>query len=300
MPGVDQTPWALAPGDPGNLLDEAVLGQLAEVEGARRRAFADEFARLGGRQRSLGAEDLEERDPHRVGDRAHRSRIGEFASARDRAAWRLPDPPGGWRDCVSTSMYRIISLERYLCKLWSPLRDRRRTIGVAGARRDRAERVAAGGRPWNLIRVMPAQGAHRLQKAALRASCHMEADMTEVIDRESVAAACSEHDRQRAPCLRAGLASRFAGPLPRGFAGADARRDRGHAEPAARASTTQAARTVIPESRSIPRRGWPRAAPALDPRARRRRGTVPRGSRQRAPRPRRGRGHPAALRAQGR
>src|SRR5450631_2435481 len=39
---------------------------------------------------------------------------------------------------------------------------------------------------------MPAQGAHRLRTAALRASCHMEADMTDVIDREGTATAPAE------------------------------------------------------------------------------------------------------------
>ncbi len=63
---------------------------------------------------------------------------------------------------------------------------------AAGARRDRAERAAAGGRPANLIRVMPAQGADRLRRrTALRASSHMEADMTEVIDREGATATSS-------------------------------------------------------------------------------------------------------------
>src|SRR5579863_658244 len=77
--GVHQPPRALASGDTCNLLDEAVFGELAEVEGARGRALADKLAGLRGRERTLGTEHLEDRDAHRVGDSAHRPWVGELA-----------------------------------------------------------------------------------------------------------------------------------------------------------------------------------------------------------------------------
>src|SRR3984957_9569523 len=76
---VHEAPRALATGDAGDLLDEPVLRELAKVERARRRALSDEFAGFRSRQRTLRPENLEQRDPDRVGHRPHRPRVGELA-----------------------------------------------------------------------------------------------------------------------------------------------------------------------------------------------------------------------------
>ena len=259
MPGVDEAPRALAAGDAGNLLDEAVLGELAEVEGARRRALADELARLGCGQRSLGAEDLEERDPHRVGDGSHRPRVGELARLEIGQRRPQPEPhPGSWRDS-----YRHPCIELYLSRDISASPGRHfvtggRTIVVAGARRDRAERVAAGGRPWNLIRVMPAQGALRLPEGGS----------------PGVVSHGGRHDRGDRPRKRRSRASRVPdGRCPRVYvqgsrpdlrvpfrevsAGADAWRDAGTRPTRRSASTTPAARTATRTMTVDPKAGLP-------------------------------------------
>ena len=74
------------------LHDVAVLGQRPEVEGAVRRALADQLAGLGRGQRAGVHQRLEQGDPHRVGQRPHGPRIGELERVRGALGGRLGRP----------------------------------------------------------------------------------------------------------------------------------------------------------------------------------------------------------------
>jgi hypothetical protein len=60
------------------LLDEPELGQLAQVPGAARRALADVLGRLGGRQRPVLGQGLEQPEADRVGQGAQLARVGQL------------------------------------------------------------------------------------------------------------------------------------------------------------------------------------------------------------------------------
>src|SRR4029077_13005788 len=89
------------------LHDVPVLGQRPEVEGAVRRALADQLAGLGRGQRAGVHQRLEQSEPHRVGQRPHGPCIGGFELVRGAlggwlgrpgtARWRPGHPPGGTR-----------------------------------------------------------------------------------------------------------------------------------------------------------------------------------------------------------
>jgi hypothetical protein len=61
------------------LLDEPELGQLAQVPGAARRALADVLGRVGGRQRPVLGQGLEQPEADRVGQGAQLARVGQLA-----------------------------------------------------------------------------------------------------------------------------------------------------------------------------------------------------------------------------
>ena len=85
---VGQPPGPPPPGAAPGLLDEAVLGELAEMEGARRRALADGLAGLGRRERAVDAKRVEQGEPDGMGERAHGARIGDIAGLVARAVER--------------------------------------------------------------------------------------------------------------------------------------------------------------------------------------------------------------------
>jgi hypothetical protein len=68
-------PGALAAGCPGHLLDEAVLGELAQMPGAVRWTLADEIRGGGRREGTMQSDGLEKVEPERVGQRLEGPRI---------------------------------------------------------------------------------------------------------------------------------------------------------------------------------------------------------------------------------
>ena len=99
LPG-DTPPRSLATGAAWRLLDEAVLGERAEVERGVGRRLAERLAGLGGRHRPVPAEQLEQGDADRVGQRAHLPGVGELAPLRVVGQCRsttAPDPGPTWR-----------------------------------------------------------------------------------------------------------------------------------------------------------------------------------------------------------
>ena len=93
----DTAPRSLAAGAAWCLLDEAVLGQRAEMERGVGRRLAEGLAGLGGRHRAVPAEQLEQGDPHRVGKGAHLPGIGELTLRSKRLAQRGSPLPNGAR-----------------------------------------------------------------------------------------------------------------------------------------------------------------------------------------------------------
>ena len=79
----DPLPRPLATGAAGRLLDEAELGQRAEVERRVGRRLAEHLAGLGGGHRAVAGEQLEEGDADRVGQRPHLLGVGELAPGWD-------------------------------------------------------------------------------------------------------------------------------------------------------------------------------------------------------------------------
>jgi hypothetical protein len=74
-----QLPRPAAPLRRARLLDEPELGQLAQVPGAARRALADVLGRVGGRQRPVLGQGLEQPEADRVGQGAQLARVGQLA-----------------------------------------------------------------------------------------------------------------------------------------------------------------------------------------------------------------------------
>src|SRR5438445_4869537 len=110
---VDEPPRTLPSWAAAGLLDEAVLRQLAQVEGARGRALTNQLARLGRGERALAAECLEQRDAHRMSDGPHGPGIGQLARLEMRELGRRRR---SCRDCVveihiSNYSFRELSLQ---------------------------------------------------------------------------------------------------------------------------------------------------------------------------------------------
>ena len=76
-------PRPLATGAARRLLDEAELGQRAEVERRVGRRLVERLAGLGGGHRTVACEQLEQRDADRVGQRPHLLGVGELAPGWD-------------------------------------------------------------------------------------------------------------------------------------------------------------------------------------------------------------------------
>src|SRR4029079_6474493 len=68
-------PRALAARPPAGLLDEPVLGELAQVPGAVRRALVEAVRQLRGGQGTRDRQVLDDPHPHRMGQRAQLKRI---------------------------------------------------------------------------------------------------------------------------------------------------------------------------------------------------------------------------------
>ena len=80
---------ALAPGALLALLDEAPLAERAQVVAARRRAVADDERALGRGRLVDRMQVVEQREPGRVGERAHRARVGQGEGAIERDLSKL-------------------------------------------------------------------------------------------------------------------------------------------------------------------------------------------------------------------
>src|SRR5438445_2072145 len=181
---VDEPPRTLPSWAAAGLLDEAVLRQLAQVEGARGRALTNQLARLGRGERALGAECLEQRDAHRMSDGPHGPGVGQLARLEmgERGRRRR-----SCRDCVveihiSNYSFRELSLQVRCSPPAVGVPSTVRELGRTGLRGRPRRR-----RPRNLIRVMPAQGARRPRAEGRCSGRHlMEAAMTEVIERAAV------------------------------------------------------------------------------------------------------------------
>ena len=93
----DAAPRSLAAGAAWCLFDEAVLGQCAEMERGVGRRLAEGLAGLGGRDRPVSAEQLEEGDTHRVGKGAHLTGIREVALRSQGLVQRGKPLPSGVR-----------------------------------------------------------------------------------------------------------------------------------------------------------------------------------------------------------
>jgi hypothetical protein len=74
-----QLPWPAPPLRRARLLDEAELGQLAQVPGAARRALADVPGRVGGRQRPVLGQRLQQPEADRVGQGAQLAWVGQLS-----------------------------------------------------------------------------------------------------------------------------------------------------------------------------------------------------------------------------
>jgi len=72
-----QPPRPPPPGRAAGLLDEAELRQLAQVPRAAGGALADVLGGLGGRQRAVLAERLDQGEANGVGDGAQLARVGQ-------------------------------------------------------------------------------------------------------------------------------------------------------------------------------------------------------------------------------
>jgi hypothetical protein len=73
-----QPPRPPSAGRRARLLDEPELGQLAQVPGAARRALADVLGRVGGRQRPVLGQRLQQPEADRVGQGAQLTRVGQL------------------------------------------------------------------------------------------------------------------------------------------------------------------------------------------------------------------------------
>ena len=77
-------PGTLASDAAAGLLDEGVLGELAQVPGAVGRGLVEPVGELGGRERAVDGEQLHDPEPHRMGEGLQLSRVAQSAVRRSR------------------------------------------------------------------------------------------------------------------------------------------------------------------------------------------------------------------------
>ena len=82
----DAPPRPLPTGSAGRLLDEAVLGQRAQVERGVGRRLAERLTSLGRGHRAVACEQLEQGHSHGVGERPHLPGVGSSRSRSKRLA----------------------------------------------------------------------------------------------------------------------------------------------------------------------------------------------------------------------
>ena len=93
----------LAAGAALALLDEPPLAERAQVVAARRGAVADDGGALGRRRLLDRVQVVEQREPRRVGERAHRARIVEGERVLERDLSKLVFREPGVKDAPAPS-----------------------------------------------------------------------------------------------------------------------------------------------------------------------------------------------------
>ena len=151
-----RTPPPLAPvaGELRRLDHEAELRQGAQVIAHRARCLVDELRQLADRARTLDAQDAEELQPQRVGEGAHRLRVGDGDGCRRLAAGRMSLLMGPERSCTRTLVQWFLWNRRSRRPGRSPRSKRR-----SGAPRSGAPRASASGGRW--LGPQRAAGANR-------------------------------------------------------------------------------------------------------------------------------------------